>query len=146
MNQDNGFEKENIRKIHESINRLLNTKTTLKRKKKSQVLHKKQLFVDIINGIEELNHIHYRLNHEFGISLDSYYNISLSVIEFALEFYLGKDIVDVIVYYLETKNTPTPDNTVEELLDEKGEPIILENIDQLWDLIVRLKPEIVNEK
>ena len=146
MTQEKGYEGENIRKIHESINRLLNTKTTLKRKKKSQILHKKQLFVDIINGIEELNNVHFKLNTEFGISLDSYYNISLSVIEFALEMYLGKDIVDVIVYYLETKNAPTPDNTVEELLDENGEPIILENVDQLWDLIVRLKPDIVNEK
>lgn len=146
MTQENSFEGENVRKIHESINRLLNTKTSLKRKKKSQIIHKKQLFVDIMNGIEELNEIHFRLNQDFGISLDSYYNISLSVIEFALEFYLGKDIVDLIVYYLETKSFPTPDNTTNELLDEDGNPIILEDVDQLWDLIIRLKPEILNEK
>ena len=90
--------------------------------------------------------IHFKLNTEFGISLDSYYNISLSVIEFALEMYLGKDIVDVIVYYLETKSFPVPDNTINELLGEDGKPIIIENIDQLWDLIIRLKPDILNEK
>lgn len=132
----------NAKKIHESINRLLNTKTNLKRKKKSQVEFQKQLFVDVMNGIMELSNLHLRLGKE-GVFIDSYYSLALSTVESTLELFLGKDILSLIIYYLEISGGGNP---TEVIYDGDEKPLIIENLDQLWDLIVKIKPSISEDK
>ena len=140
-NEDNS-NKDQAKKIQESIERLLNTKTNLKRKRKSQIQLQKQLFTDIINGIIELTSLNKRLGEE-GIFLDSYYNLSFSIIEFALEMFLGRDLVTLIVYYLENLEKGTPQEIV---YGEDDKPLEIKNIDQLWDMILKIRPDLAEEK
>jgi hypothetical protein len=135
--------RENVHKIQEAINRLLNTKTNLKRKRKTQAVFQKQLFFDIITGIVELNRLHYRLIHEFGISIESYYGIALSTIEYVLEFFLGRDLVTLIVYYLDCLAGEQPEEIV---YDIDNQPLVIKNIDELWAMIIKIRPDLIGEK
>jgi hypothetical protein len=122
--------------IHKSINKVLKSKTNLKRKRRNTADHKKQLFIDIITHIELANTRTLATLGEVGIDLSNYDDLFHVVIESLFELHFGKPGHDLIAFYLYSRTNP--DGSVNELTDASGNIFELNTPEQLWDVLAKM--------
>lgn len=129
---------QNLNEIQSAINQILNVKSLVRRKKKTQVEKKKELFISIINSIEHIINRQNLMYVELDLDLAKYDEAFLDTIDALIILHFGKEGAELITYYLWDRTSP--DGTIAPLIDAEGNEVILENANDLWNLLIAINP------
>lgn len=127
--------------IKGAVDKLLNVKSSLKRKKQSKQIQHRELFINVINSLQMLQSRSNILFSDLKVDFTNYDEPFLEIIDTLLLVRYGKDACEVIFFYLWERENP--DGTLNDLLDEQGNAIPLETAQDLWNVIVKLNPNVV---
>ena len=119
--------------IQVAINQILNIKSLVRKKKKTQVEKKKELFVIIINSIEQVINRQNLLYAEINLDLTKYDEAFLDIIDALVMLHFNKEGAELISYYLYERLTP--DGDINPLVDPDNNEIYLETAEDLWNLL-----------
>lgn len=128
-----------LTEIQLAINEILNVKSLLRKKRKSQSEKKRELFISIVNSIERLITRQNLMYSDFQLDFANYDDPFLDTIDALIVLHFGKEGAEIIVYYLWDR--VNPDGTVNPLHDEDANEIVLNNAGELWDLLVKINPK-----
>ena len=129
---------QSLNEIQTVINQLLNVKSLVRRKKKTQEAKKRELFISIINSIEAIINRQNLMYAELNLDLANYDEAFLDTIDALIILHFGKEGAEVIAYFLWDR--VGPDGSIEPLLDEQNIPVYLETANDLWNLLIRINP------
>lgn len=129
---------QSLNEIQTVINQLLNVKSLVRRKKKTQEAKKKELFVSIINSIEAIINRQNLMYAELNLDLANYDEAFLDTIDALIILHFGKEGAELIAYYLWDRLAP--DGTISPLIDEAGKEVYLETAQDLWNLLITINP------
>jgi len=119
--------------VRQTLETMIGTDLSLKRKKKSEYDLNKELFEKIIIALERTNIRTALVGTEFNIDLSKYDETFYEVIDNLMLMQFGKQASEVIFFYVYERMNP--DGTINELRDTNDTPIVLNNPTDLWDLI-----------
>lgn len=132
--------KQEFDQVKTAVDRLLNVTTVIKRKKKNQSEKKRELFVQIINSIEEIIVRSKLVYGEMMVDFSNYDEKFLSVIDSLIYLHFGQGPFELISWYIYERMNP--DGSANFLLDEMGNEIAIQNPYQLYDLICKINPNV----
>lgn len=128
------------KQVQFAVDDILGTKTLIRRKKKSVSDKKRELFFNVMTTMEELfvrqNLVYSDLNLDFS----NYDEKFFSIIDMLLYMNFGKQCMELIAFYLYDRiNT---DGTVNGLIVNDKDEVILNSPMDLWNLMCRVNPKI----
>ena len=129
-----------FKNVQTAIDGLLNIKSVVRRRKKTEQNKKKEMFVQIINGLEEAIIRTNIAMVDFGLDYSKYDETFLMVIDALIYMNFGKEATELISYYLWDR--VNPDGTINPVLDEDDNEIIMNDPHELWDLLCKLNPKL----
>ena len=129
---------ESLNEIQIAINQILNVKSLIRRKKKTQEAKKKELFISIINSIEAIINRQNLMYAELNLDLANYDEAFLDTIDALIILNFGKEGAEIIAYYLWDRTAP--DGTIIPLVDDQGKEVYLETAQDLWNLLISINP------
>jgi len=131
---------ENFKEVQTAVDNMLNVKSYVRRKKKTQSDKKKEMFVQMINSLDEIFVRQGLMYADMDMDMFKYDEKFLAVIDIMIYFHFGEACSDVIAFYLYDRRNP--DGTLNPILDDNDTEIILENPYDLWNLLVMVNPKI----
>jgi hypothetical protein len=123
--------------VKQTLETMIGTDLSLKRKKKSENDFNKELFEKAILTLERTNVRAAIVGSEFDLDLSKYEEPFYEAIDNLMIMYFGKQAAEVIFFYVYERINP--DGSINELIDVNNEPIILNNPSELWDLVNAIK-------
>lgn len=129
---------QSLNEIQIAINQILNVRSLVRRKKKTQVEKKKELFISVINSIESIISRQNIMYADFNLDLAKYDEAFLDTIDALIILHFGKEGAEIIAYYLWDR--VAPDGSITPLVDDDNKEIILENAQDLWNLLLSINP------
>ena len=129
-----------FKNVQTAIDGLLNIKCVVRRRKKTEQNKKKEMFVQIINGLEETIIRTNIAMIDFGLDYSAYDETFLNVIDSLLYMNFGKDAAELISYYLWDRMNP--DGSINPIFDEDDKEILLQDAHELWELLCKLNPKL----
>lgn len=126
--------------LKRAFDALLNTSTSLKRKKKNTADRKREMFLQIITLCEAVITREILLAADFKLQLDNYNEDFYQIIDSLLLLYLGKQGFELVSFYLYDRINP--DGTINYLLDENGNEVKLETAEDLFNLLCKVNPSL----
>jgi len=123
--------------VKQTLETMIGTDLSLKRKKKSEHDLNRELFEKIIIALERANIRTALVGTEFDIDLSKYDETFYEVIDNLMLMQFGKQAAEVIFFYVYERMNP--DGSINELRDTNDTPIVLNNPTDLWDLINVIK-------
>ena len=127
-----------LTEIQTAINEILNVKSLIRRKKKTQLDKKRELFISIINSIEQITNRQNLMYADLQLDFANYDESFLETIDALIILHFGKEGAEVISYYLWERQNP--DGSINPLQDAEGTLIILQTASELWDLLLQMNP------
>ena len=127
-----------LNEIQKAINQLLNVKSLVRRKKKTQEAKKRELFISIINSIEAIINRQNLMYAELNLDLANYDEAFLDTIDALIILHFGKEGAEIIAYYLWDR--VAPDGSIIALTDTEGKEVLLQTASDLWDLLITINP------
>lgn len=131
-----------LSEIQLAINEILNVKSLIRRKKKTQSDKKRELFISIINSIQQIIIRQNLMYAELQLDFTNYDENFMDVIDALIILHFGKEGAEIIGYFLWEKENP--DGTINVLENEEGEQVTLETAVDLWNLLLRMNPNYGN--
>ena len=128
---------EDVEGIKQSLENILNADFTVKRKKRTELDIERDLFFKIILSLERLNNRSNILASDLDIDLVKYDEVFYDVIDKLLLLKYGKEISEIIFFYVYDRIDE--EGNITYLNDTNGNPVILENVNDLWYLIQNIK-------
>lgn len=128
-----------LTEIQQAINNILNVKSYVRRKKKSQSEKRRELFISIINSIEQIVTRQNMMYMELQLDFTKYDEPFLDTIDALIIFYFGKEGAELISWYLWERLNP--DGTMNPLLDEEGKEVPVNSPAELWSVLVAINPK-----
>ena len=125
-----------LNEIQAAINQILNVKSMIRRKRKTQEEKKKELFISIINSIEQIINRQNLMYSELDLDLTKYDDSFLDTIDALIILHFGKEGAEIITYYLWDR--VAPDGSITPLLDTEDKEIYLESAHDLWNLLLAI--------
>ena len=129
---------QSLNEIQTAINQLLNVKSLIRRKKKTQTEKKKELFISVINSIESIINRENLMYAEFNLDLAKYNEPFLDTIDALIILHFGKEGAEIIAYYLWDRLDEN--GKVLPLVDENDKEVYLETAQDLWNLLIQINP------
>lgn len=126
--------------VRDAVSIMLNATTVIKRKNKSKVEKKRELFVKTMNSLEEVLTRSHILYSETNVDFSSYDEKFMFIIDSLVFMHFGQQCFDLISWYLYDRTAPDGSSTT--LKDENGNEIQMESAYDLYDLIVKVNPNI----
>ena len=126
--------------VQTAIDGLLNVKSVVRRRKKTEQNRKKEMFIQVINGLEEAIIRSNIAMVDFGLDYSGYDETFLRVIDSLLYMNFGKDAAELISYYLWDR--VNPDGSINPVFDEEDKEIVLKDAHELWELLCKLNPKL----
>jgi hypothetical protein len=123
--------------VKQTLETMIGTDLSLKRKKKSEHDLNRELFEKIIIALERANIRTALVGTEFDIDLSKYDETFYEVIDNLMLMQFGKQAAEVIFFYIYERMNP--DGSINELRDLNDIPIVLNSPTDLWDLINVIK-------
>ena len=124
---------EHVNGIKKSIDDILHTDTSLKRKKKSEEDINRERFEKIISTLEEIEVRSLILGNDLELDFTSYDEKFYFVIDSLFHMHFGKEASELIFFYLYERMNA--DGTVNGLQNDEGEIIELTSPTDLWYLL-----------
>jgi len=134
---------EPFKDIKEAINQLLNVKSVIRQKKQSKKLGTKELFISVVTGIQMLSNRSNLAYNDLHIDFTSFEEPYLQVIDTLILMKFGREVSDLISFYLWERENP--DGTLNFPLDENDEPVPLNDLNDLWAIVVKVRPDLLDE-
>jgi hypothetical protein len=131
---------EDFKEIQTAVDGILNVKSYVRRKKRTALDKKKEMFVQMMNSMEEITVRQALMYADMDMDMFKYDEKFLSIIDLMYYLHFGEACSDIIAFYLYDRRNP--DGTLNALVDESGQEIILETPYDLWSLMVNLNPKI----
>jgi len=133
------MEKE-YKQVQLGVDEILGTKTLIRRKRKSVLDKKRELFFNVIVMMEEIfvrqNLVYADLNLDFT----NYDEKFFTIIDMLLYTNFGKQCMELIAFYLYDR--VNADGTINPLLINDDEELVLNNPTDLWNLMCKVNPKI----
>jgi len=129
--------KEYLEKLQQQIDQIIGIESSLKRRKKTDEDTQREIFLKVIPLIEHIVHREAMLDADYGIITDKYNEPFFQIIDGLLYLHFGKEAGDLIMFYIYERSNP--DGSFNELEDENGNIVPLNRIEDLWELVRRLK-------
>jgi hypothetical protein len=79
------------------------------------------------------------LNMDYGIDMMKYDDTYFQIIDSLIYLHFGKDAGELIMFYIYDRNNT--DGTTNTLVDKDNNPVILEDVNDLWILIKQILDE-----
>ena len=136
--------KEHLNLLKQSLDQLLQADTSIKRKNKTTFFKKKDLFINIVNHYEAAITKSYLLEKDFKIDTSKYEENFHQVIDSFILLSFGKEVYQLLSFYFYERINP--DGSVNKLVLPNEEELDISNAEELWSLIVKIKPDIFNDK
>jgi hypothetical protein len=131
---------EDFKEIQIAVDGILNVKSYVRRKKRTALDKKKEMFVQMMNSMEEITVRQALMYADMDMDMFKYDEKFLSIIDLMYYLHFGEACSDIIAFYLYDRRNP--DGTLNALVDQSGQEIILETPYDLWSLMVNLNPKI----
>jgi len=119
--------------IKKEIDDILGTDTFLKPKKRTDDDIQREKFEKIIQMMQEIEVRGILLTTDLKLDFTSYNEKFYKVIDSLIEMQFGKEAAELIFFYLYERENP--DGTVNDLIDETGMIVSLNNPTDLWYLV-----------
>lgn len=126
--------------IQVAINQILNIKSLVRKKKKTQVEKKKELFITIINSIEQVINRQNLLYVEVNLDLTKYDESFLDIIDALVMLHFNKEGAELITYYLYER--VAPNGEINPLIDPDNNEVFLETAEDLWNILTLIDPNV----
>ena len=123
--------------VKTTLETMIGTDLSLKRKKKSEHDLNRELFEKVIINLEKANVRTAIVGAEFDLDLSKYDESFYEIIDNLVVMHFGKQAAEVIFFYVYERMNP--DGSINELRDANDNPIILSTPTDLWDLINVIK-------
>ena len=123
--------------VKQTLETMIGTDLSLKRKKKSKHDLNKDMFEKIVIALEKANVRTAIVGSEFDLDLSKYDESFYEVIDNLIMMQFGKQAAEIIFFYVYERMNP--DGSINELRDQNDVPIILNNPTDLWELINVIK-------
>jgi hypothetical protein len=124
---------EDYKEIQVAVEGILQVKTHVKRKRRSDSDKKMELFVSLIMQMEEILIRSQIMNVDLQLDFYNYDEKFMRIIDGLFYISFGNQGADLISYYLYERLNE--DGTIKPLIGKNGTEIIIENPYQLWDII-----------
>ena len=135
---------EEVEGIKQSLENILNADFKIKRKKRTELDIQRDLFFKIVLSLEKLNMRSNVLNIDLDIDLTKYDEVFYNTIDDLLLLHFGKTIAEIVFFYVYDRIDQ--DGNIIYLKDSNGNPVILDNVNDLWNLIKNIKEVTKNQK
>ena len=130
--------KENVKKIKKYIDEILNTKSSLIRKRPVKQDKLRKLFCDVLNELSFVNARAIGMKHDYAVDFTEYDDPFFKVISSLMQLHFTDKQRSMVNWWLYDKFLPSGDILV--LNDnETHEEIPTETPEDLWDLIKNIK-------
>ena len=137
--------KDPLSSLKQSLDQLLQADTSIKRKNKKSYDKKRDLFINIINQFEAAITKSYLLEKDFKIDMSKYEENFYQIIDSLILLSFGKDIYELLSFYFyERYNPDGSENGL--IIEETGEEVFIKDALELWDLIIKVQPNIFDGK
>jgi hypothetical protein len=133
MSEDQGH----VDGIKKSIEDVIGSNTVLKNKRPSSEDVQREKFEKVILALEAAEVRTAILGTEFKLDLSDYNEYFYTAIDSLMMLYLGKDASELIFFYLYDR--VNPDGSINELMGEDGNTILLTSPTDLWFLIKHIQ-------
>lgn len=128
-----------LTEIQHAINKILNVKSLIRRKKKSQSEKRRELFISIINSIEQIVTRQNMMYMDLQLDFAKYDEPFLDTIDALIILHFGKEGAELISWYLWERLNP--DGTINPVLDEAGNEVRINTPAELWSVLVATNPK-----
>jgi len=123
--------------IKQSIEDIIRSDTVLKHKKKTEEDIQRESFEKIILLMDEIQTRGVLLHAELGLDYSNYDEKFYEIIDRLFAIHFGREAAEVIFFY--TYERQNPDGSVNELIDQNNEIILLQSPTDLWYLVNHIK-------
>lgn len=123
--------------IKKSIEEIIGAGTIIRNKHPSKDNIQQEKFEKIILALESVEIKTTILNMDFKMDFSDYNEPFYLVIDSLLELWLGKELCELVFFYIYDRINP--DGSMNGLMDENGNEIILETPTDLWLLIKHIQ-------
>jgi hypothetical protein len=123
--------------IKKSIDEIIGSNTVIRNKRPSEDNIQQDKFEKIMLALEAAEVKTTILHTEFKMDFSDYNEHFYVAIDSLLELWLGKELVELVFFYIYDRINP--DGTMNGLLDDEGNEIILETPTDLWFLIKKVQ-------
>lgn len=127
--------KNEFQNVQTAVDKLLNVSTVIKRKKKNEEEKKREMFVQLINSLEECVIRSSIMYSDFSMDMSNYDEKYLSIIDLLIYLNFGQPGFELISWYIYERINL--DGTYNHLLDENENEIIVMDPYQLYDILLR---------
>ena len=128
-----------LTEIQSAINSILSVKSLIRKKKKKQADKKKELFTAIINSIDQIIIRQNLMYAELQLDFTNYDEAFLDTIDALIILHFGKEGAEVISWFLWER--VNPDGSHNYLMDDAGNEVHINTVQDLWELLLRLNPK-----
>lgn len=132
-------QKGHIEQLQKQIDLIIGTESTLKRRKKTTEDVQREIFINTIPLIEHIVQRSTMLNMDYGIDMMKYDDTYFQIIDSLIYLHFGKDAGELIMFYIYDRNNT--DGTTNTLVDKDNNPVILEDVSDLWILVKQILDE-----
>ena len=123
--------------IKKSIEDIIGSGTVLKRKRKTEEDINRELFEKIILTMDEIQTRGVLLHAELGLDYSNYDEKFYEIIDRLFAMHFGREAAEVIFFYVYERQNP--DGSINELIDQNNEVILLQSPTDLWYLVNHIK-------
>ncbi len=123
--------------IKQSVESIIGSGTILKRKRKTEEDVNRESFEKIILLMEEIQTRGVLLQADLGLDYSNYDEKFYEIIDRLFTIHFGKEAAEIIFFY--TYERINPDGSVNELIDENNQIVILNKPTDLWYLVNHIK-------
>jgi hypothetical protein len=137
---------EHTQGLKKSIEDIIGSDTVLKRKKKTEEDINRESFEKIILLMEEIQTRGVLLQADLGLDYSNYDEKFYEIIDRLFQMHFGREAAEVIFFYAYERINP--DGSVNELIDENNQVVVLSSPTDLWYLVnhIKNKTKKVNKK
>lgn len=129
-----------FKNIQLGVDSILNTKTVVRRKRRSASDKKMELFVALVNSLEEIRVRQALTYADLGLDFSTYDEKFFNAIDILLHMCFGGKGADVIAFYLYDR--VNNDGTVNALVVNGKHEVKLNNAYELWNFLCQVNPKL----
>jgi hypothetical protein len=132
--------------IKKSVEDIIGSGTVLKRKKKTEDDLNRESFEKIILLMEEIQTRGVLLQADLGLDYSNYDEKFYEIIDRLFQMHFGREAAEVVFFYAYERINP--DGSINELIDENDQIVVLNSPTDLWYLVnhIKNKTKKVNKK
>ena len=130
-------QKEYIEKLQEQINQIIGAQSTLKRRKKTNEDTQREIFISTISLLTHIVNRGPVMFADYGLDMAKYDEPFFQIIDSFIFMHFGKEAGELVSFYVYERTNP--DGTINPIYDEDDNPIPLERIEDLWELVKQVK-------